>query len=113
MKTPYDILAVNEQATDVEIKQAYLQKVKQYPPDHYHELFQQIHTAYQTIKDQKSRATYALFDYPEADFDALLDLALVSSEALALSAESFDKLLQASVTDSIFQFYTTDKNPST
>ncbi len=109
MKTPYEILNVNEQATDAEIKQAYLQKVKQYPPDHHHNLFQQIHTAYQTIKDQKSRLNYTLFQYPEADFDALLDHALAGSETLALSADSFDKLLQASIDDSIFQFSTSHK----
>ncbi|WP_394754732.1 J domain-containing protein [Crenothrix sp.] len=109
MKTAYEILDVSEQASDNEIKQAYLQKVKQYPPDHHHNLFQQIHGAYQTIKDQKSRLNYELFDYPEADFNILLDQALVSSEALTLSADSFDKLLRASIDDSIFQFSTTHK----
>lgn len=104
MKTPYDILEVAELATDIEIKQAYLRKVKQYPPDHHHEIFQQIHKAYQSIKDEKNRINYSLFDYPEADFDALLDRALVSSASLALSPSGFDKLLQASVDDRIFQF---------
>jgi curved DNA-binding protein CbpA len=103
MKTPYDILAVAEDANDTEIKLAYLQKVKQYPPDHHHELFQQIYTAYQTVKDQKSRVNYALFAYPEADFNTLLEHAFTRSELLTLSAECFDKLLQASIDDSIFQ----------
>lgn len=37
MTTPYAILDVDEQATDADIKQAYLRKVKQFPPDHHHE----------------------------------------------------------------------------
>jgi curved DNA-binding protein CbpA len=49
MKTPYEILEVAEQATDSEIKQAYLHKVKFNPPDRNHEKFQQIHAAYETI----------------------------------------------------------------
>ena len=51
MKTPYEILEVAEQASDSEIKQAYLQKVKLNPPDRDHEKFQQIHSAYETIKN--------------------------------------------------------------
>lgn len=112
MKTPYDILAINPDATDTEIKQAYLQKVKQYPPDHHHEMFQQIHTAYQTIKDQKSRINYALFDYPEADFSALLNQALTSTKTPILNADCFEKLLHASITEHIFQLSTANTTKS-
>lgn len=111
MKTPYDILDVNELATDGEIKSAYLQKVRQYPPDHNHALFQEIHTAYQSIKDQKSRINYALFDYPEANFDNVLDQALTSPTALKLDADSFDKLIKASITERIFQMPSTATTP--
>ena len=76
MKTPYEILEVAEQASDSDIKQAYLQKVKLNPPDRDHEKFQQIHSAYETIKNATCREKYALFNYPEADFDALLDQAI-------------------------------------
>jgi len=33
MKTPYQILNLSSTATDAEIKQAYLEKVKAYPPE--------------------------------------------------------------------------------
>ncbi|SJM94255.1 J domain-containing protein [Crenothrix polyspora] len=111
MKTPYETLNVTEHASDIEIKHAYLQKVKQYPPDHNPALFQQIHDAYQAIKDQKNRINHALFDYPEADFNALLNQALVSPAPLNLSADCFDKLLQASVNEKIFQL-NTPQNPA-
>jgi curved DNA-binding protein CbpA len=102
MKTPYEILEVAEQATDSEIKQAYLQKVKLNPPDLDHEKFQQIHSAYETVKNVTSREKYALFNYPEADFDTLLNQAFTSDQPVLMNAEQFDKLLRASIDDKTF-----------
>jgi curved DNA-binding protein CbpA len=104
MKTPYEILEISTLADDGEIKQAYLQKVKQFPPDHHHEMFQQIQTAYQAIKDQKSRIAYDLFHFPQADFDALLDYGLTGAESVKINYDAFDKLLKASMDDRIFHF---------
>ena len=102
MKTPYEILEVAEQATDNEIKQAYLQQVKLNPPDRDHEKFQQIHCAYETIKNITNREKYALFNLPEADFDALLDQAFNVAPPSLISADRFDKLLRASIDDNTF-----------
>lgn len=103
MKTPYAILEVAEQATDAEIKQAYLHKVKQFPPDHFHRQFQQIQLAYEAVKDLTSRTKYALFTVPEADFNALLDHAFNFEQAASISAEQFDKLLRAGINDKTFK----------
>ena len=103
MKTPYEILEVSGQATDSEIKQAYLQKVKLNPPDRDHEKFQQIHGAYETIKNATSREHYALFNCPEADFDALLDQAFIDTQPSLINADIFDNLLLASIDDKTFQ----------
>ncbi|MDO9167560.1 MAG: DnaJ domain-containing protein [Methylobacter sp.] len=102
MKTPYAMLDVAEQATDTEIKQAYLHKVKQFPPDHHHEQFQQIQQAYESIKDLSCRTKYALFTLPEADFNSLLDHAFSSERATSISSEHFNKLLRASIDDKRF-----------
>jgi curved DNA-binding protein CbpA len=102
MKTPYEILEVAEHATDSEIKQAYLQKVKLNPPDRNHKKFQQIHTAYETIKDVTSREKYALFNYPEADFDALLEQAFSTTQTSLMSPDLFDRLLGTSIDDKTF-----------
>jgi len=101
MKTPYEILEVSEQATDSEIKQAYLQKVKLNPPDRDHEKFQQIHGAYETIKNVTSRENFALFNYPKADFDALLKQAFIAGPVL-MNANIFQALLRASIDDNTF-----------
>ncbi|MGR9012594.1 MAG: J domain-containing protein [Gammaproteobacteria bacterium] len=102
MKTPYDILEVAEQATDAEVKQAYLQKVKQFPPDHYHEQFQLVQKAYESIKDLESRTKYALFTFPEADFNDLLEQAFVSVQTPSISADLFERLLRSSIDDKTF-----------
>ncbi len=96
MKNAYDILEVTEHMSDSDIKLAYLQKVKQYPPDRDSQKFQELHSAYEAIKDRKSRTKYALFYYPEADFNSLLDHAFAHSPS-SLNADAFIKLLRASV----------------
>jgi curved DNA-binding protein CbpA len=102
MKTPYEILEVAEHATDIDIKRAYLQKVKLNPPDHDHEKFQQIYNAYETIKNKTNREQYALFNFPEADFDALLEHAFSTAQPSSISADHFEQLLRASIGDKTF-----------
>jgi DnaJ-class molecular chaperone len=94
MKSPYEILEVTGQASDSEIKRAYLEKVKLNPPERDHEKFQQIHSAYEAVKNAISREKYALFNYPQADFDAL--------QPALMSADHFDKLLRASIDGASF-----------
>lgn len=103
MKTPYEILEVASNANDVEIKQAYLQQVKINPPDRDQEQFQLIHNAYQSIKDNKSRISYALFDNPSVDFEELLDQALDSVHPVQISPEQFIQLLHAGIDDTTIQ----------
>ncbi|NOT13682.1 MAG: DnaJ domain-containing protein [Methylococcaceae bacterium] len=97
MKSPYDILGLADDATDIEIKQAYLQKVKDNPPDSDQERFQRIHAAYQSIKDNKSRLSHALFTLPTADFDELLDQTFGSVPTVTINSDQLSKLLRASI----------------
>lgn len=99
IKSPYEILEVNQHASDYAIKQAYLQKVKLYPPDRNHEKFQQIHHAYEAIKNITNREKYALFNSPEADFDALLVQAFNTSQPSLINTDDLDELLRASIDD--------------
>lgn len=62
MQTPYDILDVSETATDIEIKSAYLQKVKQYTPEQAPEQFQIIRKAFEKIQTHRQRLGYQLFE---------------------------------------------------
>lgn len=96
MTSPFEILEVAEQATDAEIKHAYLQKVRSNPPDRDQAVFQQIQEAYETIKDENSRLNYALFNLQPADFDGLLNRAFRQQNPWQpFSMDDFFKLLTA------------------
>lgn len=112
MKTPYEILGVASDATDADIKQAYLRKVKDSPPDSDPERFQLIHNAYSSIKDAKSRMSLALFEMPGADFDELLDRALATAQTGQIKPDQFIKLLSAGITDATFHNATANPDKS-
>lgn len=97
MKTAFEILSVSENVTDEAVKCAYLQKVKQYPPEQATEQFQQIRTAFEAIKDARSRVKYQLFHRPEADFDKLLVRAFDTEPTTTVDGDCLIKLLQSSV----------------
>jgi curved DNA-binding protein CbpA len=52
---PYVILRVAPQATDAEIRQAYLQAIRDFPPEREPEQFQKIAHAYEQIRDDAAR----------------------------------------------------------
>jgi DnaJ-class molecular chaperone len=103
MKTPYQILDVQPEASDVEIKQAYLQQVKLNPPDRDQQQFQLIHQAYLSIKDLKSRLSDQLFNAPELNFNKVIGQALHTTAITEISAKQFNTLFQASIDDSTIQ----------
>ncbi|MCK5889011.1 MAG: DnaJ domain-containing protein [Methylococcales bacterium] len=110
MKTPYEILSVETDASDSDIKQAYLQQVKINPPDTHQEQFQIIHNAYDVIKDKKGRLSYALFSLPNANFDTLIDAALKTEQPLTLNADALQKILKMSVDNTSLLNALTDSN---
>jgi len=59
---PYLILGVLPGASDAEIRSAYLDAIRKFPPEREPERFQTISNAYEQIKDEKSRLNYRLFD---------------------------------------------------
>jgi curved DNA-binding protein CbpA len=50
------ILGVPENASDEDIRAAYLGKVKEFPPDRCPEEFERIRDAYDTLRDPRKRA---------------------------------------------------------
>ena len=93
MKTPYDRLGINTDANDNDVKQAYLQQVKNNPPDRDQEKFLLIHNAYLQVKDEKSRLSYDLFTLPSADFNSVLDAALRSDQVPTLDSDMLQAIL--------------------
>ena len=67
MKSPYQILGIDQAAGDEQIRQAYLERVKECPPEQDPEQFQAIQQAYEQIKDQQARLAYELFHLPSLE----------------------------------------------
>jgi len=65
---PHEILCVPANASEEEIRAAYLSKVKEFPPDRSPEEFERIRDAYDTLRDPRRRAQTMLqspgFDAP-------------------------------------------------
>ena len=59
---PFLILRVSPGAGDLEIRRAYLDAVRKFPPESEPLRFQAISHAYEQIRDEKSRLKYLLFD---------------------------------------------------
>ena len=77
MRIPFETLEVSDKADDKEIKQSYLKKVRQFPPDLFPEKFKEIVNAYNAIKTKKDRLRYELFTVikPTAEnFISILDV---------------------------------------
>ncbi|GIV80628.1 MAG: hypothetical protein KatS3mg050_5022 [Litorilinea sp.] len=55
LQDPYQLLGIPRQASDEEIKRAYFQRVREYPPEREPERFRAIRTAYELLRDPQSR----------------------------------------------------------
>lgn len=76
MKTPYEVLEVEEDASDEAIKKAYLRKVRKFPPEQNAEAFRRIRAAYEHIETDKKRREYRLFHREKPEISVLLRQAL-------------------------------------
>ena len=71
---PAAVLGVSADASDAEIRAAYLRKVVEHPPDRSPEQFERIRDAYEVLRDPYRRIEQALLSVdPEAPLVTLLD----------------------------------------
>jgi len=63
LKDPYIILSLDRKTTDEEVRKAYLEAIRLYPPEKDTEVFQQIQIAYDDIKTHRLRLQRELFHY--------------------------------------------------
>jgi len=64
---PNEILGVPPNASEEEIRAAWLAKVKEFPPDRAPAEFEKIRDAYDTLRDPRKRAKAMLFSTDFAD----------------------------------------------
>ncbi len=95
--TPYEILGINSSSDDKIIRNAYLQLVKEHPPDRDPEKFKKIAEAYGSVKDEEKRLKYYLLnkelpvDYP---FEALVLQVNNAEKRTPPDFEQFKELLR-------------------
>ncbi len=71
---PQNILGVSQDADAGEIRSAYLNKIKEYPPERCPQEFERVRDAYEILSDPRHRARAMLQSAnPEASLATLLD----------------------------------------
>jgi len=60
MTSPAEVLGVSADATDEEIRAAYLLKVREYPPDRAPDQFERVRDAYEMLRDSRRRRRHRL-----------------------------------------------------
>lgn len=74
MNEPHEILGLEPDAGEAEIRRRYLELVREFPPDRAPERFTAIHAAYEALRDPARRLEVQLF-HPETKTDSLEALA--------------------------------------
>ena len=98
MKNPFDVLGVAETADDETIKKAYLQQVREHPPEREPERFQAIRTAFETIQTRRDRLSYRLFHQDTPDVEGLVAAALQTGTGKRPSEKQLLRVLADSLT---------------
>ena len=98
MKTPFEILNVPEDADNRMIKKAYLDAVRQFPPEHDPVQFKRIRWAYEQIATVEDRIKYSLFDtsLPEIQ-DIVADLVYHKDQNQTGLQKNFKNILAENV----------------
>ncbi len=67
MSDPYEVLGLPKHADEAEIRQRYLELVRQHPPDRAPERFAAIRAAYDSVRDPERRLRAQLFEVDTSD----------------------------------------------
>jgi len=71
---PWSVLGVSPEANDEQVRAAYVQKVKEFPPDRAGPQFEKIRDAYEQLKDPYRRAKYLILGAnADRPLESLLD----------------------------------------
>ncbi|MCZ6679266.1 MAG: J domain-containing protein [Candidatus Poribacteria bacterium] len=73
MMNPFDVLRVDESASDAEVKKAYFQMVRQFTPEKHAEQFKEIREAYDLLKDPSRRLEAEVFSFAKPAEQAVVE----------------------------------------
>ncbi|MBF0148935.1 MAG: DnaJ domain-containing protein [Magnetococcales bacterium] len=89
MMDPYFILGVDRGVDDEGVRKAYLEKIRQWPPEHYPDEFQKVSEACSLIQTHKKRLAFQLFHS-----SAAVDLAPLGAMSGVRGRPSLDELTE-------------------
>ena len=71
---PWGVLGIQDDATDEQIRDAYIEKVKLHPPDRDQQQFERVRDAYEELRDPRRRAERVILSAdPNQPLPSLLD----------------------------------------
>lgn len=95
IEDPYEILGLSSSADEAEIRQKYLARVREFPPDRSPEEFERTRAAYEALRDPVTRMQRRLFDTSGTDtFDAIRMELIRNFRDTRLSTEQLFKLAE-------------------
>lgn len=96
MKNYYEILEVNSDVSQGEIKKAYFQMIRKYPRDKYEKKFMDIREAYENLNNEETRSQYdsidSLPDFIKNDYYAAVEF--LYEEKLPSAIRKLEKILE-------------------
>ncbi|MCB1826217.1 MAG: DnaJ domain-containing protein [Candidatus Competibacteraceae bacterium] len=98
MPNPFTVLGVVETADDDTIKKAYLQQVREHPPERDAERFQTIRAAYEAIRTRRDRLSHRLFQQETPDLPGLVASALQAGPRRRPSEQQLLQVLRGRLT---------------
>ena len=108
MMNPFDVLSVDEDASDADVKKAYFQMVRQFTPEKHAERFKQIREAYDLLKDPSQRLEAEVFSFMKPS--SAPDSEVASSPPIQLDGDVFLKWIRQTLTDLERTDFTSDFN---
>lgn len=91
----YQVLEINRDAEQIQIKQAYFKKVRQHSPEREPEMFRLVREAYETLSNEKMKAEYDAFSTYGEEIQFLIESgqALMEKGEFRKAGKAFKKVL--------------------
>ena len=108
MMNPFDVLSVDESASDADVKKAYFQMVRQFTPEKHAERFKQIREAYDLLKDPSRRLEAEVFSFMKPS--SAPDSEDIELPPIQLNSDVFLAWVKQTLTDLERKDFTSDFN---
>ena len=108
LMNPFDVLGVDETASDADVKKAYFQMVRQFTPEKHAEQFKQIREAYDLLKEPSRRLEAEVFSFIKPSSEATIEE--TESAPTELKPDVFWTWLEHTFTDLERTDFTSDFN---